>query len=138
MGSLKEPLSPRTPKKEKPMRFLIQILISSLAILVTAYLLPGVEIQNDSIFTAILVAAVLAFFNAVVKPILIFLTIPITFLTFGLFLLVINAVIILWAGKLVSGFQVNGFWWALLFSLVLSLVTGIFEAIKRRDDFRNP
>ena len=79
------------------MRFLIQILISSLAILVTAYLLPGVEIQNDSIFTAILVAAVLAFFNAVVKPILIFLTIPITFLTFGLFLLVINAVIILWA-----------------------------------------
>ncbi len=76
-----------------------------------------------------MVAVVLAFLNAIVKPILTILTIPITILTLGLFLLVINALIIIFAEKLVHGFRVEGFGWAILFSLVLSLFTGILNML---------
>jgi putative membrane protein len=76
-----------------------------------------------------MVAVVLAFLNAIVKPILTVLTIPITVVTLGLFLLAINAFIIIFAEKLVKGFHVDGFWQALLFSLVLSLCTGILNAL---------
>jgi putative membrane protein len=79
--------------------------------------------------SAILVAVVLAFLNTVVKPILTILTIPITVVTLGFFLLVINALIIIFAGKLVPGFQVDGFFWALVFSLVLSLCTSILNML---------
>lgn len=74
-------------------------------------------------------ALVLAFLNTVVKPILTLLTIPITLLTLGFFLLIINAVIIILAGKLVPGFHVDGFLWALVFSLVLSLCTSILNML---------
>ncbi|MCK6649190.1 MAG: phage holin family protein [Bacteroidia bacterium] len=116
------------------MRFIIQLIISTLAVLISSFLLPGVEVQDNNIFTAIIVAAVLAFLNAVVKPIMIVLTIPVTFFTFGLFLLVINALMIILAAKLVDGFRVDGFWWALLFSFILSIVTSILENIKKRDE----
>ena len=116
------------------MKFIIQLIISTLAVLIASYLLPGVEIVDNNFFTALIVAAVLSFLNAVVKPIMIILTIPITFLTLGLFLLVINALMILLAAKLVDNFRVDGFWWALLFSLILSLVTSILESIKKRDE----
>lgn len=76
-----------------------------------------------------MVAIVLAFLNAIVKPILTILTIPITILTMGLFLLAINALIIIFAEKLVPGFRVEGFGWAMLFSLILSLCTGILNMI---------
>jgi putative membrane protein len=76
-----------------------------------------------------MVAVVLAFLNAIVKPILTILTIPITILTMGLFLLAINAIIIIFAEKLVPGFRVEGFGWAMLFSLILSLFTGILNMI---------
>jgi putative membrane protein len=76
-----------------------------------------------------MVAIVLAFLNAIVKPILTILTIPITILTMGLFLLAINAIIIIFAEKLVPGFRVEGFGWAMLFSLILSLFTGILNMI---------
>jgi putative membrane protein len=76
-----------------------------------------------------MVALALAFLNAIVKPIFTILTIPITIFTLGFFLLVINAVIIILAERLVSGFHVDGFWWALLFSLILSIVTGILNAL---------
>lgn len=79
--------------------------------------------------SALLVAVVLAFLNSIVKPILTMLTIPITILTLGFFLLAINAFIIIFAEKLVSGFHVNGFWWALLFSLILSVCTGILNML---------
>jgi putative membrane protein len=75
------------------------------------------------------VAVVLAFLNTIVKPILTLLTIPITMLTLGLFLLVINALIIIFADKLVNGFQVDGFFWALIFSLALSLFTGVLNML---------
>lgn len=83
----------------------------------------------DNYGSALLVALVLAFLNAIVKPILTILTIPITIVTLGLFLLVINAVIIILAEKLVSGFRVESFLWALIFSLILSLFTGILNML---------
>ncbi len=116
------------------MRFLVQLIISTLAVLIASYLLPGVAMQDNNVFTALIVAAVLAFLNAVVKPIMIVLTIPVTIFTFGFFLLVINALMIILASKLVDGFKVDGFWWALLFSFILSIVTSILENIKRRDE----
>ncbi len=101
------------------MKFLIRLILSALAVMITAWLLPGVEVS--SFFVAIVVAAVLAVLNMIVKPILVILTIPITIITLGIFLLVINAVIILMADSLIQGFTVYGFWWALLFSLILAL-----------------
>ncbi len=94
--------------------------------MVAQWLLPGVHV--DGFMTGIFVALALAFFNALVKPILIFLTLPATIISLGLFLLVINAVIILMADWLVDGFYVNGFWWAFLFSIILSITTSVFNS----------
>ena len=113
------------------MNFLIKLIISTLAVIITAALLPGVEVQNDSVLIAIVVAAVLVFLNSILKPIMIILTIPITVVTLGLFLLVINAGIIMLTDKLVDGFSVRSFWWALLFSIVLSIVNSILTNIGR-------
>lgn len=112
------------------MRFIARILVSVLAVLITSYLLPGVHIHD--FITALLVAVVLAILNTFIKPLLIILTLPITVFTLGLFLLVINAFLILLASRLVSGFQVDGFWWALLFSIILSLISSFFESQRRR------
>ena|ERR1051326_2268893 len=109
------------------MKFLGKILVTAVAALIAAYLLPGVTI-NDSI-TAILLAVVLALLNGFIKPILIILTIPITILTLGIFLLVINIVIIKWAAAIVPGFYVRDWWSALLFSLLLSLATAVIESL---------
>lgn len=111
--------------KNSSNNFFVRLLLTALAILVTAYLLPGVHVTN--FFWALLVAAVLALFNVTIKPLLILITIPITVFTLGLFLLVINAIIILLASALIPGFQVDGFWWALGFSLVLYLINSIFN-----------
>jgi putative membrane protein len=116
------------------MDFIIKLIISTLAVLITSYLLKGVEIEGNSFFTALIVAVVLSFLNAIVKPIMIILTIPITIFTLGFFLLVINAVIILITSRLVDGFVVHGFWWALLFSFILSIVTSILESVKKKDE----
>jgi putative membrane protein len=109
------------------MNFLIRLLISALAAIITAKVLPGVHI--NSFTTAIILALVLAILNLLVKPVLILLTLPVTILTLGLFLLVINAVIIMIASSLVKGFKVDGFIWALLFSLVLTVVSGIMNSL---------
>ena len=106
--------------------FVVRLLLYSVAVLMTAYILPGVDIE--SFWVAIVVAAVLTLLNAVLKPLLVVLTIPLTFLTFGLFLLVINGLIILLADGIVPGFDVDGFGWALLFSIVLSFFTMLFSA----------
>src|SRR5215471_5358923 len=100
------------------MKFIMRIIVTSIVAFGLRYVLSdGVHI--DTFWTAILLAIVLAILNAFIKPILILLTLPITLLTFGLFLFVINAVIILMTAKFVKGFEVDGFWWALLFSLLL-------------------
>ena len=114
------------------MNFIVRLIISTLAVLITSYLLPGVHL--DSFSTAIIVAVVLGFLNATVKPILIFFSLPAVVFTLGLFLLVINTLIILLADDLIQGFSIDGFWRALLFSIVLSVVTSILDAIKRRDE----
>ncbi len=111
--------------------FLSKTLITSVAVLAAAYLLEGVRI--DSTLTAILVAAVLGLLNNFVKPILILLTIPITILSLGLFLLVINILIIQLAAAIVPGFQVDGWLSALLFSLIVSLVTSFISSFIRKD-----
>lgn len=116
------------------MKFILNILVSAVAVLFTAWLLPGVQVTD--FVSALLVAIVLAFLNTVVKPILTILTIPITFFTLGFFLLVINAGMILLASKLIPEFHVSGFWWALLFSLILSLVTSILNAFVGNSDKR--
>ncbi len=109
------------------MNLIIKIIISSLAVFLTSYLLPGIEV--DTYITAIWVAIVLALLNGFLKPLLVILTIPATILTLGFFLLVINAAIIMLADHFVDGFVVNGFWWALLFSLVLSVITSVMESL---------
>jgi len=112
------------------MKFIIQICVSTLAILVTSYLLNS-AVHVDSFLTALVLAAVLAFLNAVIKPLMIIFTIPVTILSFGLFLLVINACIILMADRLIDGFEIRNFWWALLFSIILSFITSIFNRIQK-------
>lgn len=107
------------------MNWISKLLANTVAVLATAYLLPGVFV--DSLWTAVVVAIVLALLNTIVKPFLIIITIPATILSLGLFLFVINAVIILLANNLVDGFTVNSFWWALLFSLVMSLINSLLS-----------
>lgn len=109
------------------MRILLKLLISSLAVFFGAYILDGVYL--DGFPTAILVALLLGFLNAFLRPILIILTIPITLVTFGLFLLVINAAIILLADYALSGFTVDNFITALFFSVIVSVITWLLEAI---------
>lgn len=106
------------------MNGVVRFLLSGLAVLLTAYLLPGVDVTHYGY--ALLVAAVLGLANAIVKPILIILTIPITIVTLGLFLLVINALVIMIVDYFVPGFHVEGFWWALAFSLILSVFNSLF------------
>ena len=101
----------------------MRLIVTSIVAFGLSYLLEGIKF--DTFWTAIIVAIVLAILNAIVKPLLILFTLPITLFTFGLFLFVINALIILLAEKLVTGFHVDGFWWALLFSLLLSLLTSL-------------
>ena len=107
--------------------FLAKLVTTSLAILIVAYLLPGVGVE--SALSAIGLAIVLSLLNAFVKPLLVLLTLPITVVTLGLFLIVINACLILLAAKIVPGFSVNGFWWAVLFSIILSIVVSVLETI---------
>lgn len=116
-------------------KFLISLLIDTLAVLTCAYLLPGADVSGFG--SAILVALSLALLNQFIKPLLIILTIPATIFTFGLFLLVINALIILLADWMVLGFNVHGFWWALIFSFVLTLVKSVYNALFGNNDRGN-
>jgi putative membrane protein len=113
------------------MNFLIRILITALVTFGLSYLLDGVHI--DAFTTALILALVLAVLNALVKPILIILTLPITILTLGLFLLVINALIIMLGDRFIDGFKVDGFWWALLFSVLLSVVSSILYSVGKKE-----
>ena len=110
---------------------ILKILLTALAVLLLAYLLPGISV--DSFVTSIVVAIVLALLRFVVKPILILLTLPITIITFGLFLLIINAIIILMVDYFVGGFNVDGIWYALIFSLLLSFFQSILFALIKEE-----
>ena len=110
------------------MRFIIRILVTALAVYIAALILPGVQLKADA-RTIIIVAFVLALLNAIVKPILILLTIPVTIITLGLFLLIINALIVKWTAELVDGFKVNGWLTAILFSIIVSIVSSILHSL---------
>jgi putative membrane protein len=104
------------------------MVISAIAILIAAFLIPGIQV--DGFFSAFLLAVVLAVLNRIFKPVLVFFTLPITFLTLGLFYFVINVILIYLADWIVSpGFTVNGFFPALLFSLALSVVNSILDSM---------
>jgi len=113
------------------MNFIMRIIVTSIVAFGLSYILSGVHFNTFT--SAIVLAIVLAILNAIVKPILIFITLPITVVTLGLFLFVINALIILLADSLIKDFRVDGFWWALLFSLLLSIVTSLLYKEKREE-----
>jgi len=108
------------------MKLIIKLLLTAVAVVILAKILPGVSVEGY--VSAIIVAVVLALLRLIVKPILVFLTLPVTIITLGLFLLVINAIIILMADAFIDGFAVRNFWWALLFSILLSVLQSIFNS----------
>jgi putative membrane protein len=109
------------------MKIIVRLLLSTIAVLVADLLLRGVH--ADSLLTGILVAVVLGLLNTFVRPLLILLTLPVTILTLGLFILAINAGMVMLAAKLIDGFHVEGFWWALAFSVVQWAVQGLLLAL---------
>lgn len=114
-------------KLNKYMSIILKWLISTVAILIAAYLIPGITVL--SFWTAVFLALFLAIVNVLLKPILIVLTLPINILTLGLFTFVINAGLILLAARIIDGFQVSGFWRAMLFSIVLSIVSYVLHKV---------
>ena len=105
-------------------------LVNAIVIIIAAQVLPGVHVAN--FMTALLAALVLGVINAILKPILVLLTLPINLLTLGLFTFVINAFLILLATHIVSGFHVDSFWWALLFSLIVSLIHSVLNMFVKK------
>jgi len=113
------------------MKLLVRIIVTSILVLLIAHFMKGVHVAG--FVTALLVAVVLGLLNVFIKPIFVLLTLPFTIFTLGLFLLVINAIIILLCTNIVGGFSVDSFWTALLFSVVLSLSQSILFAIVGKD-----
>ena len=113
------------------MKFILRILLSAIAVVALSHLLPGIGV--DTYVTAIIVAIVLSLLNFLVKPILVILTLPVTIITFGLFLLVINATIIMLAGYFVDGFSVSSVLWAIVFSFLLSVLQSILFSLLKED-----
>ena len=112
------------------MGILINWIVTTIAIIVAAYFLSGVTVRN--IGAAFVAAAVLGLINAILRPILVILTLPLTILTLGLFIFILNALLVLLAGAIVPGFEIRGFWWALLFSLLFSIISTIIHWIVPR------
>ena len=113
------------------MNSIIKLLLTALAVFLLANFLSGVSV--DGYGSAIIVAIILAVLNLFVKPILVIFTLPITILTLGLFLLVVNALIILLADKLIGGFSVDGIWTAIIFSVLLSILQSILHSALKED-----
>jgi putative membrane protein len=109
------------------MKYILKILLTAVAVIILANILPGVDVDNYT--TAIWVAVIVGLLFTILKPILIVLTLPVTILTLGLFLFVINAALILIANSWIDGFSVSGFWTALLFSILLSFFESILFKI---------
>ncbi|MBE0391701.1 phage holin family protein [Flavobacterium sp. PL002] len=109
------------------MKLLLRMLITSALVLLISNLMTGVHVANFT--TALIVAVVLGLLNIFIKPILVILTLPITFITLGLFLLIINALIIILCDNIVGGFSVDTFFTALLFSIILSVSQSLMYAI---------
>ncbi len=109
---------------------MIEFIIYAIAIGISAYILPGIHV--DGPIAALVTAVVLGIINAVLKPILHLLALPLTILTLGLFSLVINALLVLLADQIVPGFSVDGFWWALIFGVVLSVISSFLLSLAHK------
>jgi putative membrane protein len=114
------------------MNFILRILVNAAVVYFLALILNGVHVH--SFWTAVVFSLVLSFLNALVKPLLIILTLPITILTLGLFLIIINVCIILLAAKLVNGISIDGFFWALVFGFAQSVISSILIKAQKTDD----
>ena len=109
--------------------FVRNLLINTLSIFAAAYVLSGIQI--DSLTIALILAIVMAVLNVTLKPLLILITIPLTIITFGLFLLVVNVLVLYAAEALIDGFNIAGFWWALAFSMLVSFVNSILYGLEK-------
>ncbi len=114
------------------MNFILRLLITAAIAYGLSKILTGVHIADFKV--ALIFALVLALLNAIVKPIIILFTLPITIITLGIFLFVINALIILIAARIMDGIKIDGFWWALLFSIILSIFSsGVQKVMDNRN-----
>lgn len=114
------------------MKTFLKILLTALAVIVLSNILPGVTVVGYT--TAIIVAIVISLLNMFIRPLLVFFTLPATIVTLGLFLFVINAIIILLADKLVDGFAVSGFFAAFFFSILLSIFRSLLFSLLKEDN----
>ncbi|MEO1031948.1 phage holin family protein [Winogradskyella sp.] len=113
------------------MNLIVKLLLNAVAVFALAEILNGVYVDNY--ITSLLVAVVISILNVLVKPLLVILTLPATILTLGLFLFVINALIILLADKLIDGFRVDGIWTAILFSILLCILQSLLHSFIKTD-----
>ncbi|HLU14251.1 MAG TPA: phage holin family protein [Burkholderiaceae bacterium] len=102
-------------------------ILNAVALLIVAYILPGIAVSSFG--SALIAALVLGLLNTLVKPVLVLLTLPITIVTLGLFLLILNGLLFWFAGSVLKGFTVNGFWWAMLGALIYSIVSGLLTGL---------
>ena len=109
------------------MRLLLVWLINAVALVAVAYLLPGIEVSN--FVTALIAALVLGLVNAVIRPLLILLTLPVTLLTLGLFIFVINGLMFWLVGSFITGFVVSGLWWGIAGAVVYSILSWALSAL---------
>jgi len=109
------------------MELILVWILNAVALLIVAYVLPGITVASFG--SALIAALVLGLLNTLVKPFLVLLTLPITVVTLGLFLLVLNALVFWFAGSILKGFQVAGFWWALAGAIIYSLVSGLLSRL---------
>lgn len=109
------------------MMLIVVWILNAVALLAVAYLLPGIVVASFG--SAMIAALVLGLLNALVKPVLILLTLPITIVTLGLFLLVLNALVFWLAGSILNGFKVEGFWWAVIGAILYSVISAFFSSL---------
>jgi putative membrane protein len=109
------------------MTLILVWILNAVALLVVAYLLPGIAVASFG--SALIAALVLGLLNMLVKPVLVLLTLPITIVTLGLFLIILNALLFWFAGSILKGFHVNGFWWALIGAILYSIISGLLSML---------
>ncbi|WP_459616094.1 phage holin family protein [Bordetella sp. 2513F-2] len=109
------------------MTLILVWILNAVALLAVAYLLPGIAVASFG--SALIAALVLGLLNMLVKPVLVLLTLPITIVTLGLFLIILNALLFWFAGSVLRGFQVNGFWWAVAGAILYSLISGLLSRL---------
>lgn len=109
------------------MTLILVWILNAVALLVVAYLLPGITVASFG--SALIAALVLGLLNMLVKPVLVLLTLPITIVTLGLFLIILNALLFWFAGSILKGFQVNGFWWAVIGAILYSIISGLLSML---------